>query len=329
VFFAAALDRARAIGGVESIAAVTSAPFAGVNSGVSFLPVGQQPPVGAQPPGADARVITAGYLETMRIRLIRGRDISPDDREGVPEVALISAAAAKQYWPNEDPIGKQIRVGDIVNGPAVTIVGVVADVRYAELDAEALRPMLYFSWHANPRPSMTLVVRTRDAGAMAALRTMIASLDRRLPVPAITPMATYVASAMATRRFASTLFGVFAATALVLAAIGLYGVLSYLVRLRSHELGIRVALGAPPLRMLALVVGGALRLTVIGVAVGLASSYALSKSLESLLFGVSPTDGGTFVALSLLLMAIAVLASVVPALRATRADPLLALRGDG
>jgi predicted permease len=328
-FFTTALDRAAALGGVESIAAVSSAPFAGGSPGVTFLPVGQQPPVGAQAPGADVRIITPGYLKTMRIHLLRGRDFSADDREGAPGVALISAATARRHWPNDDPIGKQIRVSDVVNGPPVTIVGVVADVRYQELETDGPRPMLYFSWHANPRSSMTLVARTRGDAAVTSLRTMIASLDRRLPVPVVTPMATFVATAMATRRFASTLFGIFAATALVLAAIGLYGVLSYLVRLRSHELGIRVALGAPRSKMLALVVGGALRLTVIGVAVGLVGSYVLTRSLGSLLFGVSPTDTETFVALSLLLAAIAVLASLVPALRATRADPMLALRGEG
>jgi putative ABC transport system permease protein len=175
---------------------------------------------------------------------------------------------------------------------------------------------------------MAVVARVRDDAGVAAMRGVLVSMDRRLPAPTITLLETFVRDAMATRRFALLLFALFAATALLLAAIGLYGVLSYLVRLRTHELGIRVALGAPRGRLVMLVVGGALRLTAIGVAVGLVASYALTQTLGSLLFGVSPTDRGTFIALPLILASVAVLASVVPAMRATRADPMRALRGE-
>ena len=176
--------------------------------------------------------------------------------------------------------------------------------------------------------SMTVVARTRGDAIPEGLRVVLTTLDRRLPAPTIAPMTQLVGSAMATRRFALTLFGVFAATAVVLAAIGLYGVLAFLVRQRTHELGIRVALGATRSRLLMLVVGGALRLTIAGVVVGLLGAYALTRLLGSLLFGVSATDTTTFVALPLLLAAVALLASVIPGARATRADPMSALRGE-
>ena len=175
---------------------------------------------------------------------------------------------------------------------------------------------------------MTIVARTRRDGTPEGLRVVLTTQDRRLPAPTIAPMTRLVGSAMATRRFALTLFGVFAATAVVLAAIGLYGVLAFLVRQRTHELGIRVALGATRSRLLMLVIGGALRLTVAGVVVGLLGAYALTRLLGSLLFGVSPTDTTTFVALPLFLAVVALLASLIPGARATRADPMSALRGE-
>jgi len=210
----------------------------------------------------------------------------------------------------------------------MTIVGVVGDARYQTLESEPTRRMMYFSWHATPQQGMTLVVRTRQEGAPEALRVVLSTQDRRLPAPAITPMTQLVGTAMATRRFALMLFGVFAATAVALAAIGLYGVLAFLVRQRTHELGIRIALGATRSRMLMLVVGGALRLTIAGVVVGLVGAYALTRLLGTLLFGVSPTDTTTFVALPLLLAVVALLASLIPGARATRADPMSALRGE-
>ena len=331
-FYSQALERARALGGVESVAAVSSAPFAGVNPGTVFLRFGDAPPAGAQPPDADLRVITPGYFGTMGIRLLRGRDFTPDDRDETTPVVIISSAMAKTHWPGENPVGQRIRVGDVVKGTPHTIVGVVGDVRYQSLVTDVARPMMYFPVSASAAPrSMTIVVRTSADGASASssLRTMLASIDRRLPAPTVTAMTEIVGRALATQRFALTLFVVFAILAGALAAIGLYGVTSYLVRQRTRELGIRVALGAQRHRLLTLVVGGALRLTVIGVAVGLAASYALTESLRTLLFGVSPTDARTFVALALLLASISILASLVPALRATRADPMLALRGDG
>lgn len=327
-YYAEAMTRVASIPGVESVAATSSAPFAGVNSGMAFLRVGD--PVPTTPaPDADYRVVTPGYFATMKTAMLRGRDFTTADREGAPDVVIINAAFAKQYWPNDDPIGQQIRVGDIIKGPVLTVVGVVGDVRYYALENHNVRPMMFFSWHAaSAQRTTAIVVRVRQESVLASVNRVLGSIDSRLPPPNVTTFSEIVADVMATPRFALTLFGLFAGLAVVLAAIGLFGVLAYLVRQRTHELGIRVALGATQGRLMRSVIGGAVRMTAIGVAIGLFASYALTKSLGTLLFDVSPTDATTFIVLPLVLSAVAILASVIPALRATRADPMVALRGD-
>src|SRR5215510_7411233 len=329
-FLSDALRRARLLGGVTSVAAVSTAPFENGNPGTVFVRVDRAPPAAGQAPDADLRVVTPGYFSTMKIPL-RGRDFTDGDRVGAPDVVIISAEMARRHWPNEEPIGQRIRVGDVLNGDVFTIVGVVGDARYISRSPEGLRPILYFSYASSPQPprAMTIVARVRDGSAAASLRGLLASLDKRMPVPAITPMKDAVATSMATPRFALTLFGVFAIIAVALAALGLYGVLSYLVRQRTHEMGVRAALGASRARLLRLVVGGALRLTVVGLVVGIAAAYGLTRWLDKLLFEVSPTDTRTFIALPLLLAVVALLASLLPALRAARADPMQAVRGDG
>jgi ABC-type antimicrobial peptide transport system permease subunit len=242
-------------------------------------------------------------------------------------VTVVSATLANKLWPNADPIGKQIRVGGLTEGPIATIIGVVEDLRYQEIDDTELRPMLYFPAKGGSGRSMMIVARG-SAGAMTPVRSLIASLDRRLPAPTVVSMSELVGRIFAARRFALVLFGVFAGTAVLLAVIGLYGVLSYLVKQRAAELGIRIALGASSRSIVRLIVVGALKLTVLGVVIGLVASQMLTKWLGSLLFGVSPTDTLTFTSLSLLLVGVAVAASLLPAWRATRADPVSALRGE-
>ncbi len=327
-FYAALLDRIRQLPGVTDAAGVSSAPFAGPNTGNVFVREDRPLLAREQAPDADYRVITPGYLRTLGIRLIRGRDVSAFDRKGAPEVVLISELMARRYWPGEDPLGRRIRVGDIVKGPVFTIVGVVADVRYMSRESPEVRPMMYFSALARPPRSMTVVVRTTGAAASAtAIREAVASFDPALPPPTLNSMDELMGEAMATPRFAFVLFAIFAGAALVLAAVGVYGVMSYLVRQRTHEFGVRSALGASPGTLVRSVVGGALRLTLAGVALGLAGAWLLTQSITSLLFEVSATDPLTFVGIALLLTAIGVLASALPARRAARADPLLALRG--
>ena len=326
-FYASLMERVGELPGIEQVAAVSSAPFSGPNTGTVFLPEGQQLPAGERPADADLRFVTPGYLRTLGIALTHGRDFSALDRKGAPEVMLINEAMAKQSWPGQDPVGRRIRIGDIANGPLVTIVGVVADVRYQSLDSPDVRPMMYLSALANPRRTMTLVMRgAAPAELTPSVRQAVASLDPSLPPPTLRSMVELLEIMTSTSRFTAVLLALFATAALALAAIGIYGVMSYLVRQRTHELGIRVALGAPSGSLLASVVGGALELTLIGVAIGLVAAWAVTRWLGALLFEVSPTDPMTFAGIALLLTVVAVVASLLPARRAAKADPLVALR---
>jgi predicted permease len=297
---------------------------------MSFLPEDRELSAQQPAPDADYRMITPGYLHTLGIRLIRGRDFSPLDRAGAQGAVLISEATAQRYWPNEAALGQRLRARDLEKGPVYTVVGVVADVRYQSLETPEIRPMLYFSALAEPQRTMTVVVRGASIADLAkTLRPALTSLDPTLPAPTVYDLDELLATALAIPRFALVLFAVFAGAALLLAAIGIYGVMSYLVRQRTHELGIRVALGATPFVLIASVVGRALRWTLLGVAVGLAGAWGLTSLISALLFGVSATDPLTFVGVPLLLSAVAILASLIPARRAARADPMLALRGEG
>ncbi|HJU64741.1 MAG TPA: ABC transporter permease, partial [Gemmatimonadaceae bacterium] len=327
-FYAALLEQVRRRPGVSHAAAVSRAPFAGPNSGNVFFPEGRA--LGReQAPDADLRLITPGYLRTLGIRLIRGRDLAPSDDHRAPEAMLISETMARQYWPNEDPIGRRVRVGS-EDAPLVTIVGVVADVRYQSLETPEVRPMMYLSALARRPAAMALVVRTdgRDPSQGATVQRAVTTLDPALPPPVVQRMEELIGEEMSTPRFALLLFAIFAAAAALLAAVGIYGVMSYLVRQRTHELGIRVALGAQPRALIASVVGRALRMAGAGVVIGLVGAWMLTRSMSSLLFEVSPTDPVTFATISVLLLSIAGIASLVPARRAARADPVRALRGD-
>ena len=319
------VERAQAKPGI-SAALVNSAPFAGPNTGLRFGRV-DRPVLREQAPDADYRIVTPGYVRTMGIRLVRGRDLAFTDRLGAPEVGLVSETMARRYWPNEEPIGQRIRLGDVETGTEVTIVGVVGDARYQSLETPETRPMLYLSALARPQRAMQLVLRGGEPAAIAPwLRELTAMIARGQPAPYVTPMSDLVALATATQRFALALFGIFAAVALALAVVGVYGVMSYLVRLRTHELGIRLALGATREAVVKLVVGKALRLTIIGVAIGLFGAWALTGLLRTILFGVGTRDPLTFVGIASLLTVAALTASLVPARRATRADPMSALR---
>ena len=327
-FYAAFLQRATRLPGVTSAALVSSPPFMGPNASNVYLPVGAPADVRTNAPDADYRAITPGYLRVIGIPLRAGRDFADTDGPGAPEVMLVSETFARRTWPGTNPLGRTIRVGDIIKGPVFTVVGVVGDARYYDLLQPETRPMMYFSSLARPQRAMTLVARG-DAGRIAGeLRAAVGGLDSRLPALTATPLSDAVDQATATTRFAVVLFGLFAGIALILAVVGIYGVLSYLVRQRTHELGIRIALGAPGSVVVGSVVGEAMRLTLAGVASGMAGAWALSRTLSALLFGVTVHDGATFAAVAGLLTAASLLGSLLPARRATRADPLRALRAD-
>lgn len=328
-FYDAVLARAAALPGVTRAAAVSSAPFAGPNSGLVFARVDRPPADRQQAPDADFRVVTPGYLATLGIPLLAGRDLSDRDVGNSPGVAVISVEMARRHWPGEDPIGGRVRLGDVVEGPVYTVVGVAGDARYQSLETPDARPMIYFGVAQRPQRSMTLVLRATDAAAAAAaVRRAVASLDPTLAPSPVNELSALIRRAFATRRFALVLFGTFASVAALLAGVGIYGVLSFLVRQRTRELGIRVALGAPPRRLVASVVGRAMRMTVGGVALGLLGAWYLSRSMGALLFETSATDRTTFAGVAGLVLAIGVLASVVPARRAMRASPMEALRAE-
>jgi predicted permease len=328
-FYAEFLDRVQHLPGVVSAAAVSSAPFAGPNAGLAFVPAEHVPAPDEHAPDADYRVITPEYLHTLGIGLVRGRDFTAGDRTDAPPVALVSETLVRRYLPDGNPIGRRLRVGDILKGPVFTIVGVVRDVRYQSLETPEVRPMMYFPALASPQRTMALVVRGVSVASLTqSVRTIAGSLDARMPPPPVATLESFVSNGIATRRFALVVFSVFAGVAAVLAALGIYGVMSYLVRQRAHETGIRIALGASSAALVGAIVMRTLRLAALGVAIGLAGAWALRRSLDSLLFGVQPTDPLTYAGIAALLIVVAGLASLAPALRSTRADPLEAMRGD-
>jgi putative ABC transport system permease protein len=264
----------------------------------------------------------------MGIRLLRGRLITEQDTQSSPHVAVINETMAKKIFPDEDPIGKRITFGRRDKNPDwYEIVGVVGDVKQYSLD-QATTLQTYEPYTQQTFPSMTLVARaTGDpAGLTASIRNAVLELDKDQPVSNVSALDKLVSNSVAQQQFSMTLLGVFAAVALALSAVGIYGVLSYAVTQRVHEIGIRMALGAGRRDVLRLVVGQGMRLAAAGVGIGLVGALALTRLMSTMLFGVSATDPLTFGSIALLLVVIALLACWIPARRAARVDPMIALR---
>jgi predicted permease len=329
-YFQAVIDRVRRLRGVTSVGAVSSAPFAGANSGLVYVRTDRPVDARERAPDADYRAVTPGYFRALGIRLIAGRDFSDQDREGAPAAIIVSEALARAAWPGESALGRELRIGDIVKGPVFAVVGVVSDARYQTLETPDIHPMMYFSALARPQSALMIIARTNATAQFAAgLQEAMASVDSRIPPPTVMPMPQLLSEVVATRRFALVLLGIFGGTALVLAAVGIYGVMAYLVRQTLPEIGVRIALGAPPRALVQAIVGRAVKLGVMGVAVGLAGAWGLTRLLSVLLFEVEATDRATFAAVAVLLVVVAAAASLIPARRATKADPLVVLRGNG
>jgi putative ABC transport system permease protein len=325
-FFGGLVERAAALPGVASAGAISHLPLGGGESieGLSFE--GRPAPPPTRPPLADRRVATPEYFRTMGIPLLRGRGFTGQDRAGQPPVAIIDETMARRHWPGEDPLGKRFR-NLSPKDPWITVAGIVRSVRHSDLAVES-RPT-YFLAHSQFESShMTLVVRAASDPALlvAALRKQIWEMDKDQPVSKVTTLENLLSEAVAAPRFRSTLIGVFAALALALASIGIYGVMSHSVSQRTHEIGIRVALGAGARQVLGLVLARGMLLTGVGVASGLAAALGLTRLLSGLLYGVEPADPGTFTLVSILLAGVALLACYVPARRAMQVDPLTALR---
>ena len=328
-FYTDLIQRVQSLAGVRSAAVTTNLPLYRQGNSIGISIEGQPAP----PPGQErivvTRIISPGYFDTMGIPLLRGRQLTDQDTETTPNAVVISETMARRYWPGEDAIGKRIAAGR-VRSPEdwIQVVGVVKDVRQFELTAEP-RPQMYLSYRQagffDPRD---LVVKTDvDPSSLAAtVRKAVWEIDKDQPVSNIQTMEAILADSIARQRFSMLLLAIFAAVALVLAGVGIYGVMSYSVAQRTHEIGIRMALGAQTGAVLKLAVGYGMKLVIAGIVIGLIAAFALTRVMSTLLFGVTATDPATFTLISLLLIAVAALASYVPARRATRVNPIIALR---
>lgn len=314
----------RAIPGVQAAGATSRLPLVSGNSRRGLAIRGL--PESAQPV-ADYRTASPDYFRVMRIPLIRGRAFDDSDREGRPLVAIVSQSAAQNFWPGGDPVGQRFQIN--VPGPEIAVVGVVGDVRSAALDTAA-QPTVYVPYRQDAFPFMTFALRTEApaAATATAIRAAVWSVDPDQPIGPVLTMDARLANSMARRRYSVTLLTAFGATALLLAAVGLYGILAFIVSHRRREIGVRIALGATSRDVLADVLGYGLRLTALGVAVGLGLALAATRLMSALLFGVGGADVATYAAASAVLIIIAAAASLVPAFRASRVDPLVALRDE-
>jgi len=325
------LERAQAVPGVEAVALTTGLPMSGGRSLIAFSIEGRPQVPLSQQPVAYWVEVSPGYFGTMGIPLVRGREFERQDAVENPTAILINEAMAQREFAADDPIGRRFDFGsDDGDEPRwTTIVGIVANVRQYRADQDPV-PMVYGVHTGNPRAAQNLLVRTagEPQAVASALRATLQALDASLPVSQPRTLDAVVGASLTQRRFNMTLLAVFAGIALVLAMAGIYGTVSYAVAQRHSEIGIRVALGATSAEILQLVLADALKPVVAGLAVGLLAALALTRALERLLYGVSMTDSLTFVTLPLLLALVAFLACLLPALRATRVDPLDALRMD-
>jgi putative ABC transport system permease protein len=325
VFYEQLMERARGLPGVSAASMVSSAPFAGPDAAYAFVTEALAVTAGQNAPDADSRVVAPGYFTTMNIGLVSGRDFTEADGTGVAPV-IISETLARQYLADRDPIGQQLRLGDIANGPWRTVIGVVRDARYQSLETPALRPMIYLPYRT--RASMMLVLRSsgNTETLSQALRAEVQRLDPGLPLGTVSKLEDLLDFAYAQRRLQLMLFGVFATLAAVLAVVGLYGAVTYMVMQRRRELGVRYALGARAHELRRLVVARGLGLALLGVAIGLAACFALTRTLQSILFETQTIEPVVFAGVALLLLGLAGLASWAPARRVTRLDPVSALR---
>jgi putative ABC transport system permease protein len=326
-FYQDLVQRVQHLPGVESAAFVNYLPLGGSNSSDSYLVEGEPEPAPGQENDGRYRVCTPDYFQSMGIRILRGRGFNDQDKAGAPPVVIVNEALARKHWPNQDAVGKRIRFyGPLDKAPWMEVVGVVQDVKH-ELDLpvtpEYYLPHAQDSWNA-----MVLVAKTKVEPTSLApqIRQQVWAIDKDQPVFDVFTMQQVRSMSVTLQSFSSVVLAIFAGVALVLAAVGIYGVMAFAVTQRTHEIGIRMALGARGGDVVKLVIRQGMVLTALGVVIGVVGALALTRFMAKLLVGVEPTDPLTFGAVSLCLLLAALLACYLPARRATKVDPLVALR---
>ena len=320
MFFQQLIERIKASPVIEAAGGTSNLPLSGTNMG--FLASVE----GRSSLPASFRAVTEDYFRTMRIPLLKGRWFDDHDTAESQPVVVVNETMARQISPDyEEVLGKRIKHG--FKNQVAEVVGVIGDVKYAGLDQQT-KPEMYVPFAQRAWPFMRIVARSKSDPSVvaAAIREAVRAIDKDQPVDKITTMSSVVSASIVDRSFYMQLLGTFASLAFILAAVGIYGVVSYSVAQRTREIGIRVAIGARRRDVLGLVLREALRLTALGVALGLVGAFVATRVLRSLLFEVKPTDPATFICLSLLLTFVALVASYIPARRATKVDPLVALR---
>jgi putative ABC transport system permease protein len=345
-FYNRLLENIRALPGVESAAAASGLPLGNNGWQTSFLIDGRPEPPRDQTPLMEACLVTPDYFKAMNIPILRGRVFADsDDRShlagrdlsklnenqraiaGVNKI-VIDEEFAKRYWPNEDAVGKRVRFGPAADGLLSEVIGVVGRVKMDSLNQNSDRVQGYFAFNQNPQGGMTVVIKgASDPNQLiSSVRGVVKALDPDQPIYSPRTMDEIRAESVASERLNLTLLSLFAGIALVLAIVGIYGVMSYSVTQRTHEIGIRMAIGARPLDVFKMIIGNGMKLALLGVAIGLAGAFVLTRFMATMLFGVAPTDAMTFGSISVLLILVALLACYLPGRRATKVEPTISLR---
>jgi putative ABC transport system permease protein len=332
LFYQQVLEHLRVLPGVQSAVLARNLPMSGTDPSMPIAIEGTPPPPSQVPVVTRFRAIGPDYFSGLQTSLLDGREFSEHDTAAAPKVAIVSESLAKLYWPNENALGKRLKP-ELTGGEWCTVVGVAADVRHWAADVD-VEPTAYYPYTQVPEAflpllegSMTIAVRSRNAGGLlSSIRAAVADVDKTVPIYDVKSMEEMVADSGSLRRFGMWLIGVFAILALTLAGLGIYGVMAYSVSQRTREIGIRIALGAQGWNVLRLIMEQGARLALAGVVVGLVGAVALTRVMTSLLFGVSPTDLGTFSVVPLIVLVLILVGCYIPARRATKLDPVVALR---
>jgi predicted permease len=326
-FYRQLVERVEAIAGVRGVSLARMVPLIGNNMAQGITIKGQEPPPGSDSFTVGFNVVDSRYFQTLEVPLLAGRSFTEADRKGAPRVAVVNEAFARRFFPDADAIGRQFSDGG-VKGEQIEIIGIVKDGKYVTF-GEDTTPYFYLPYQQNYSAVMTLHIRSASgdiAGVLAGVRNEARALDKDLPLVSIMPMIDMIGFSLIPLRVAASVVGVLGILGLVLASVGIFGIVNYSVAQRTREIGIRMALGARSGDVLGMVIKQGMRLALTGVGIGLAGAFAMTRALTSLLYGVSASDPAVFALTAALLAAVALMASYIPARRATRVDPMIALR---